>query len=174
MIPIILSIITIISYTLAVCLKNREIPYSISATFYTLQHKFWFAICMIATSIFLFFPALDISTENTQFLVFLSCIGLFGVGLAPDFKDKWINKIHCTSATITILCSQIWVLLSSTWWILIPIWFIYITNTIVGITKSKNQKVIDRFISTKPMFWCEIAALVCTYATVILQKWGIY
>ncbi len=39
---VILSIAVIASYTAAVCIKQKGVPASISATFYRLEHKNWF------------------------------------------------------------------------------------------------------------------------------------
>ena len=46
----------IASYTAAVCVKNKGIPYSISETFYKLEHKAWFGISMLLTAALLMPP----------------------------------------------------------------------------------------------------------------------
>ena len=38
----------IAAYTTAVCIKQKGIPYSISATFYAIEHKGWFRFTMWA------------------------------------------------------------------------------------------------------------------------------
>lgn len=65
---------------------------------------------MCLTSMFLFSLLWDLNTMFTmRLLAIVAGIGLIGVGLAPDFKDAWINKIHCGSATLTLVSSQLWV-----------------------------------------------------------------
>ena len=54
---------------------------------------------MALTAMFLFPVIWEMSTTFTmRLLAIAACIGLIGVGLAPDFKDTWINRIHCGSA----------------------------------------------------------------------------
>ena len=43
---VILSMLVIAAYTAAVCVKQRGVPYSISATFYAIEHKGWFRFTM--------------------------------------------------------------------------------------------------------------------------------
>ncbi|MCS2917488.1 hypothetical protein NXW71_03585 [Parabacteroides merdae] len=65
---------------------------------------------MALTAMFLFPVIWEMSTTFTmRLLAIAACIGLIGVGLAPDFKDTWINRIHCGSAALTLLSSQLWV-----------------------------------------------------------------
>lgn len=78
----------------AVCIKAKGVPYSISATYYTLDHKLIFGASMALTAMFLFPVIWEMSTTFTmRLLAIAACIGLIGVGLAPDFKDTWINRI---------------------------------------------------------------------------------
>lgn len=37
----IISMLVIAAYTAAVCVKTKGVPYSISATYYYLEHKLW-------------------------------------------------------------------------------------------------------------------------------------
>ena len=126
MLLLIISFLVIAVYTAAVCIKAKGVPYSISATYYTLDHKLIFGASMALTAMFLFPVIWEMSTTFTmRLLAIAACIGLIGVGLAPDFKDTWINRIHCGKR----LSGNIW----------------------------------QDFVSTKPMFWCEIAALSTTF-----------
>ena len=81
----------------------------------------------------------------------------------PDFKDTWINRIHCGSAALTLLSSQLWVGCTSFWWVLIPVWLAFIVYTVIGMSKRLSGNIWQDFVSTKPMFWCEIAALSTTF-----------
>ena len=98
-----------------------------------------------------------------RLLAIAACIGLIGVGLAPDFKDTWINRIHCGSAALTLLSSLLWVGCTSFWWVLIPVWLAFIVYTVIGMSKRLSGNIWQDFVSTKPMFWCEIAALSTTF-----------
>lgn len=85
---VLLSFILIAGYVYAMIKKGKEIPYSISATYYALTHKFWFALCMIGSGVLLLPAALESSTENSQFLVFLSVVGMVVLGVSPNFKSE--------------------------------------------------------------------------------------
>ena len=146
MLLLIISFLVIAVYTAAVCIKAKGVPYSISATYYTLDHKLIFGASMALTAMFLF-----------------PVIWEIGVGLAPDFKDTWINRIHCGSAALTLLSSQLWVGCTSFWWVLIPVWLAFIVYTVIDMSKRLSGNIWQDFVSTKPMFWCEIAALSTTF-----------
>ena len=47
---VILSMLMMAAYTAAVCIKQKGVPYSISATFYKLEHKHWFMVTMWLTA----------------------------------------------------------------------------------------------------------------------------
>lgn len=166
----IISLLIIAGYTAAVCLKTKGVPSSISATYFSLKHKLIFGACMCMTAMFLFPVVWEVSTTlMMQLLAIGSCVGLIGVGLAPDFRDDWINKIHCGSAALTLISSQLWVGCSSVWWILLPIWLVYIIYTWVSVVRQKEGVFVYRFLQTKPMFWVEITALLAIYVTIALK-----
>ena len=50
---VLLSFVLIAGYVFAMIKKGREIPYSISDTYYALTHKFWFGLCTIGSSLLL-------------------------------------------------------------------------------------------------------------------------
>ena len=163
----IISLLIIACYTVAVCLKTKGIPDSISATYFSLKHKLIFGASMCMTGMFLFPVIWDLSTTITmRILAIAACVGLMGVGLAPDFKDAWTNKIHCGSAALTLISSQLWVGCTPVWWVLIPVWTVYLAYTGIAIARQKEGVFVYRFVMTKPMFWVEIASLTATYSTV--------
>lgn len=164
MVLVIISLAIIAAYTTAVCIKAKGVPYSISATYYSLDHKLIFGASMALTAMFLFPVVWELSTSFTmRLLAMAACIGLIGVGLAPDFRDDWINKIHCGSAALTLITSQLWVGCTPYWWVLIPVWLAFIVYTVIGMSKHVTGDIWRDFVSTKPMFWCEVAALSTTY-----------
>ena len=150
MLLLIISFLVIAVYTAAVCIKAKGVPYSISATYYTLDHKLIFGASMALTAMFLFPVIWEMSTT-------------FTMRLPPDFKDTWINRIHCGSAALTLLSSQLWVGCTSFWWVLIPVWLAFIVYTVIDMSKRLSGNIWQDFVSTKPMFWCEIAALSTTF-----------
>lgn len=164
----ILSVFAISLYTGAVCIKERGVPYSISATFYALAHKYWFRFTMWVTPILLMPAILEVSRPGTEFLAFLALIGMFAVGSAPDYaRDPFQHKVHVSGAIMCIGFSQAWVALNC-WWVLLPVWVAYLAYTIVSIVRQKEGVLVYRFMETKPMFFVEVAALSATYSALAI------
>lgn len=168
----ILSVFAISLYTGAVCIKGKGIPYSISATFYALQHKYWFRFTVWLTPILLMPAILEVSRPGTEFLAFLALIGMIMVGCAPDYaRDPFQRKLHMSGAVMCIGFSQLWVAFNY-WVVLIPIWLAYIVYTVVSIARQKEGVFMYRFMQTKPMFFIEVAALAATYLalTILINR----
>ena len=156
----------IASYTAAVCVKNKGIPYSISETFYKLEHKAWFGISMLLTAGLLMPAILDATPPSYQFTAFLACIGMMLIGIAPNFQSGIERPVHITGAVLCILFSQVWVLLTCPWMMLV--WVAYLIYTALMMMKNWKGNFISAFLLTKPMFWLEITALLATYVTLFI------
>lgn len=156
----------IASYTAAVCVKNKGIPYSISETFYKLEHKAWFGISMLLTAALLMPAILDETPPSYQFTAFLACIGMMLIGIAPNFQSGIERPVHITGAVLCILFSQVWVLLTCPWMMLV--WVTYLIYTALMMRKNWKGNFISAFLLTKPMFWVEIMALLSTYVTLFI------
>ncbi len=164
---VIISLLVIASYTAAVCIKQKGIPYSISATFYKLKHSYWFMAAMWSTAGLLMPAVLDISKPGTEFLAFLACAGMIFVGAAPNFKEEMEGKVHMSGAVICVVASKLWVGCTSIWWVLIPVWIGFAGYILYGLFKHSDFfRGNIYFIQSKPMFWCEVGALATTYITV--------
>lgn len=163
---IILSILCIAAYTAVVCIKFKGVPSSISATFYSLEHKLWFGATMWLTA-GLLMPAILESTPGCyQFTAFLACIGMMFVGVAPNFREGLDRPVHITGAILCILFSQVWVLLTCPWMLLV--WVTYLIYTALMMKKNWKGNFISAFLLTKPMFWVEVASLFVTYVTLFI------
>ena len=161
-----LSMTAIVLYTGAVCIKSKGIPYSISATFYALAHKYWFRFTMWTTPILLMPAILEVSRPGTEFLAFFALVGMIMVGCAPDYaRDPFQHKLHISGAVMCIGFSQAWVVFNC-WWVLLPVWLAYLTYTIVSIARQKEGVFMYRFMRTKPMFLVELCALSTTYSAI--------
>ena len=140
-----------IMYAVSVC----GVPWSLSDTYYQLKKRgrpaWMFQAAMIVPAMLLMPVWIDRSTENLQFLAFLSCGGLMFVGSAPLFKEEFQSKVHYTGTAIAGLATILWVCLSGMWWL--P----SVAFPIAGIIMLKYQKWL---------FWAEMAAFVCAYAGV--------
>lgn len=164
---ILLSLGCILAYTLSVCIKFKGIPNSISASFYSLQHKYWFRFTMWTTPLLLMPAIFEISDTNTQWLAYLACVGMIVVGCFPDYVgDKFYYRGHVAGAVITMVSSQVWVAFNCPWVLLL--WIGYIIYTIIMMSVSVSYNFISDFLRTKPMFWVEVTTLVSTYLTILI------
>ena len=174
-----LSLGCILSYTLAVCLKFKGIPASISSSFYSLQHKYWFRFTMWLTPMLLMPAILEISDTNTQWLAYLACVGMIVVGCFPDYTgDKFYYRGHVAGAVVTMVSSQLWVLFNCP--LILLLWSFYIFGTLYYMIRELNkvEDITGRdvdwydikrvFEETKPLFWVEIFSLITTFLTILI------
>lgn len=163
---VILSMLVMAAYTAAVCIKQKGVPYSISATYYKLEHKYWFMATMWLTAGLLMPAVLEISKPDTEFLAFLALAGMFFIGAAPNFKDDIEGGIHEMGAIFCLTGSQAWVAGNCPWCLLV--WIAYVGYTVAMMVRNENDSIISDFLYTKPMFWIEVAALTSTYLSIFI------
>lgn len=161
-----ISLMFIVAYVVAVIIKTKGVPYSISETFYMIEHKFWFGTTMWLAAAFLTPAILDATPPNYQFTAFLACIGMMLIGIAPNFQSGIERPVHITGAVLCILFSQVWVGLTCPWMLLI--WAVYLAYTIWATKIHWKGNLISAFLLTKPMFWIEVTALITTYISVLI------
>lgn len=162
----ILSALLIATYTAAVCIKGKGVPYSISDTYYKIDHKLWFGATMVLTACLLLPAILQVTPGSYQFTAFLACAGMIATGIAPNFRDGIERKIHTTGAVLCLVFSQVWVGLTCPWMLLV--WVGYLAYTAIGLWRNWNGYFIGTFLGTKPMFWVEIVALLAAYVTLLI------
>lgn len=162
---VLMSFILIAGYVFAMIKKMKEIPYSISDTYYALTHKFWFGLCMIGSGALLLPAAFEASTENSWFLVFLSVVGMAILGVSPNFKGSQ-KTAHCIGAAMSLIFSQIWVGCNSWYWLLL--WAGFIAYMAISMSEHWTGNFISDFIKRKPMFWIEVISLLTVYLTCIV------
>lgn len=162
-----LSLGCILAYTLSVCIKFKGIPNSISASFYSLEHKYWFRFTMWVAP-FLLLPAiLEISKPNTEFLAFLAIVGMMVVGMFPDYaNEKFAKRGYEVGAVMTMVFSQVWVAFNCPW--LLLLWLAYLAYTIIGVCKADYYLLKDRFYATKPLFWIELTCIEIVFLTMFV------
>lgn len=162
-----LSLGCILAYTLAVCIKFNGIPNSISASFYSLEHKWWFRFTMWLAPMLLLPAILEISKPNTEFLAFLAIVGMIIVGCFPDYaNDKFAKKGHEVGAVMTMVCSQVWVGFNNP--IFLSLWGAYLVYTAIMIKNSKAPTFREKFMDSNPLFWIEITCILATFLSVLV------
>lgn len=142
-----------IMYAVRMC----GVPWSLSDTYYQLKKRnrpaWLFQMAMIIPAMLLMPVWIDRSTDDLQFLAFLSCGGLMFVGSAPLFKEEFQGKVHYTGTAISGLAAILWLCLSEMWWLPAT------TFPVAGIIMLRYRKWL---------FWAEMAAFVCAYAGVLI------
>ena len=149
-----LYIISLIVLTIYIMYAVRMcgVPWSLSDTYYQLKKRnrpaWLFQMAMIIPAMLLMPVWIDRSTDDLQFLAFLSCGGLMFVGSAPLFKEEFQGRVHYTGTAISGIAAILWLCLSEMWWLPAT------TFPVAGIIMLKYRKWL---------FWAEMAAFASTY-----------
>lgn len=97
------AIIILVAYLTYACVKTHGIPECLSDTAYTVGKPI-FALTMAVICGLLWFPMLEATAEEWQFLVFMSLAGVMAMAVSP-YKDDMINHtIHYAGTTLAMLC----------------------------------------------------------------------
>ena len=124
-------IITTVCYLCYAAWVTNGIPESFSETYYELKDNGWmFQALMVFCGIGLLPSWMDVSSDDWQFLVFLSCVGIVFTGVAPAFKLKLEGAVHYSAAVVCCVSAIVWILLEGMypvvlWWGLIG-WMLYL------------------------------------------------
>ena len=164
---ILLSLVVIITYVGMMIYKTNEIPYSISDTYYSLEHKLWFGFSMTAAALLLMPTLLSATPESYQFTAFLMCGALLFVGAAPNFKAGMDRPVHIVATSIAALNSQIWIALTCPW--LFLVWIAWILYVGVRLKQVWNGDLWHSFVLCKPLFWAEVIAFGMVYFELIIM-----
>lgn len=161
----------VIAIYIAVVIVKSGVPYSVSDTYYRIEHKKWFTFVMLATGFSLLPVALEVSSESSQFLIFLTIVGITLVGISPNFKgEKSERNAHYAGAIMLLVFSQIWVWLNFKWILLL--WLVYVGYIAYSLIKKKSSSSFyNDLVSLKPVLWAEITLVITTYVTVFVEIW---
>lgn len=152
---LLLSCCIITIYIILVLMKGG-IPVSLSSTYYTSNKAPWFSIAMFLSTALMLPALLDISTEQTQWLVFLSCVGNILCAIAPNFKEELEGKLHYGGAILAGILSQIWCNCynPNTLWMWLVIGGVLLINYRAKIYSTTNL-----------VFWLEVICYLNIYIT---------
>lgn len=152
-----LSLILLTTY-IVYAVRMCGVPWSLSDTYYQLNKRgrpaWLFQMAMIIPAMLLMPVWIDRSTDDLQFLAFLSCGGLMFVGTAPLFKEEFQGRVHYTGTVIAGLATILWVCLSGMWYL--PA----VAFPVAGIIMLRYRKWL---------FLAEMAAFVCAYAGILIS-----
>ena len=102
------SCLVITIYVIYVLVAHKKIPESISSTYYNSNKKPWFTIAIILSTLLMIGPLFEMSDDNLDWMVFLSCGGNLMCAVAPNFEEPIENRIHFTGAFLAGILSQLW------------------------------------------------------------------
>lgn len=141
-----IAAVIVICYTVAMCIKKKAIPESLSQTVFLLSRKsqWLFGAVMIVCGVLFGIVMIDKSSENTQFLAFLTLAALCGVGITPLFNTD-TNKAHYVCAVAAGLLSALLIAMNKPAF-LFP-WVGYVFYTLLTDDQSET-------------FWCEATCFV--------------
>lgn len=128
---LLIIIMNVVCYLCYAAWVTGGIPESLSATYYNLKGDGWlFQALMVFCGIGLLPSWMDVSSDDWQFLVFLSCAGIVFTGVAPAFKLKLEGAVHYSAAVVCCVSAIVWILLEGMypvvlWWGLIG-WMLYL------------------------------------------------
>lgn len=164
MLLIILSFLILTVYICCMIYKVGEIPSSVSATFYALEHKLWFGISMVVAALLLMPIILENTPDKYQFIAFLACTGMILVGSAPNFKEDFERYIHISGASMVLICSQIWVLVTN--YLFLLIWVPFLIYMIYKSSIKWNGDIMNTMKNADILFWVEVVCILSTYSCV--------
>lgn len=163
---LIFSVLTIGLYTAMVTIHSG-IPCSISETYYRIENKKWFTFVMLFTAFTLLPCALEISTDDSRFLFFLSVVGITIVGVSPNFikGEKFEVIAHYTRSLILLISSPMWVYFNTP--ILLFLWILYLLiEVIMFFNLPCAERIFDKLIRLRPVYWAEIIVMITIYCAV--------
>ena len=145
-----IAMFTIVAYVVAMVIKNKEIPESISSTVFNLEKKWkWvFSAVMWIVGFLLMPPLMEKVSDSTRFIAFFMVAGILFVGASPLVaKEK--NTLHYVCAAVAGIASQLLVALNQP--LLLLIWFLYIGYTLAAKDGSRN------------FFWVEVSCMLSVF-----------
>lgn len=153
---IVIAATLLFAYTLILCVVNRGIPSSLSATVYALPPMgAWLWTIIIGAVAFLTMPTLlDMTPEMWQFLAFLCGAGLLAVAVCPLIPNKgdFTHTIHVAGAIASAVASQALIAILNQWLLLM-----WVPWLVAFVWCSKDH------IWKQQMFWAEMVCFASTF-----------
>lgn len=160
------AIIILVLYTIILCVVNKQIPNSLSASVFALPPSgSWLWTVVIGGVSFMTMPTLIKVTPDTwRFLAFISCAGLAFVAVCPLIPDKTdlTYKIHMAGAITCAVASQLLVAIVK-WWLLLG-WLPWII-AFIWITKDHSRWRTQ-------VFWAEMTCFAISFGYCMLNLIG--
>lgn len=148
----ILSLILCLTFIAAMIRKNGGVLESISSTAYLVSHKIAFTLTLLIIGGLLLPSMLERSSEGTQFLAFLTVVGLSMVAVTPNYRSE--NGLqHNIGGIGCCICSQLLVMLNRP--LLLLLWLPCVVYLLF--LRDRNYT-----------FWTEVSCMAISYVYSIM------
>lgn len=160
---ILISFAIFAAYLLGALLHIRQVPPSLSETFYLIGDapKCYLFTAALWAMMFTLLPVLlDMTPERWEWLAFLALTGIGFVGAAPFFHNATEGKVHTAAAVMAAVFGLVWCAVCLHWWTII----IVSTTTAVAIIvaiKTSSWK-------SSKTFWLEMVAFASVYLSAMI------
>lgn len=172
MLLVYLSLSIVVAYLCATYFKSgKDIPESISSTYFVLEYKKLFGITLILASSMLLYPFYLITPLKYMFLPILGVIGMCMVGFFPNTSDPKQLRLHMIGGVGGCTFFNIWTSFIGTWYISLSWAFIIIGS--VWLCKTDNEIVRNRILShikEHIIFWVEVITLLGVYGALFVKN----
>lgn len=143
----VLSLILCLIFISVMTWKNGGVLESLSSTAYIVSNKLSFTLILLLIGGLLLPSMLEASSENTQFLAFLTVVGLSMVAVTPNYRSE-DGLQHNIGGISCCICSQLLVMLNRP--ILLLLWLPCLAYLLFF--RDRNYT-----------FWTEISCMAITY-----------
>ena len=111
-----LSVVTVVCIVYLWYFTAKDIPESLSATYYALGGKGWiFQAVMASAGALLYAVWFPLCGDGNQWMAFLSCASLWFVAADPCFRLELEGKVHYSAAVVCCLCAVAWQVSEGLW-----------------------------------------------------------
>ena len=151
------------AYLLGALLHIRQVPPSLSETFYLIgdEPKCYLFTATLWAMMFTLLPVLlDMTPDGWDWLAFLALTGIGFVGAAPFFHDSAEGKVHTAAAIAAAVFGVAWTLTTAYWYAALALTFCI---CMLGIAAT------DSWRSAKT-FWLEMLAFGAVYFSAIFEQ----
>lgn len=112
---VILAVVIFGVYVCSFMAIYKQVPCSISETYYVLKYKAFLPLTLTSCGVLLFIPWVEVSNGSEGF-AFLSVTSLLFVAASPAFKESLTKQVHYTAASIMFASTIAWELINGGTW----------------------------------------------------------
>lgn len=149
-------------------IAGKDIPTSISSTYYVIKNKILFSIVVATSSLLLLIPFTEVTPDKYLMFPVLGTVGMLMVGIFPDTTEKRKDRLHMIGGIGGCVCYNLWTSLIGTWYLSLS----WASIILFSLWLCKTDKVDERnkvlyHIKDHIIFWIEVITLFGVYGTLL-------